>query len=168
MVDIRCARSEDLNLIGQINLVSMQNTYHGIVSHSELSKITLETRISRLGEWFESKVSPRCIFLAYKGETPVGYSACAHKRYQHFEAELRSFHVLPDYQGQGIGSCLFDHTCSWLIQSDVHSLFVEVLRENPYRSFYEKKGGRFQSEYTQNYYGSDLEVVVYGWTDIGK
>ena len=46
------------------------------------------------------------------------------------------------------------------------SMFVWVLRDNPYRSFYDRLGGELLNEQRQDNFGG-LEVSVgYGWPDL--
>src|SRR4051812_14231130 len=57
-----------------------------------------------------------------------------------FAGELRQVSVLPEYQGQGIGRQLVCALAQRLLDQDLHSMRVEVLRVNPNRAFYERLG----------------------------
>lgn len=167
-MDIRIAGVKDLPLAGQILYLSMLDTYPHFLPTFSAAAISIESRISIIEEWFKKQDSPRCLLLAYDGDRPVGYSTCCHKKFREFQAELPSFHVLPDSRGSGIGTQLFQRTVSWLLQSGVNSMYLEAYRANPFICFYEKRGGKVVSTFLQKAYGSEMEVVVYGWDDLHK
>ncbi len=83
-----------------------------------------------------------------------------------FAAELRQISVLPAYQGQGIGRQLACQLAQRLLEQDLHSMRVEVLRVNPNRIFYERLGGTLFSEQPYDWDGFILPMRVYGWKDI--
>jgi ribosomal protein S18 acetylase RimI-like enzyme len=82
-----------------------------------------------------------------------------------YHGEIIHLHVLPAYQGQGIGSLLMRHAASRLAAQGIHSLCVKVMRINPNRSFYERLGGEFVSERPYDWDGAILPECVYGWAE---
>lgn len=57
-----------------------------------------------------------------------------------YGAELKQIMILPTVQRQGIGRRLVRYIVARFAEQGVHSLLVEVLRENPNRAFYEHLG----------------------------
>ncbi len=87
--------------------------------------------------------NPRVIYVALDGARMVGYAACHHTTKWGVGSELQSMYVLKDYQGQGIGTHLFELVVDWVRAAGIHSMGVNLYSENPYRRFYEKMGGEY-------------------------
>ncbi len=86
---------------------------------------------------------PRVIYAAFDDELMVGYAACHHTTKWGVGSELQSMYVLKDYQGQGIGTHLFELVVDWLLADGIYSMGVNLYSENPFRRFYEKMGGKY-------------------------
>ncbi len=86
---------------------------------------------------------PRVIYAAFDGGLMVGFAACHHTTKWGVESELQSMYVLKDYQGQGIGTHLFELVVEWLRENGICSMGVNLYSDNPYRQFYEKMGGEY-------------------------
>jgi GNAT superfamily N-acetyltransferase len=82
-----------------------------------------------------------------------------------YQGELKQLVILPAYQGQGYGRLLVRRVATRLAQQGIHSLRVEVLRDNPNRPFYERLGAQFISERPHNWDGVIMPMYTYGWKD---
>lgn len=82
-----------------------------------------------------------------------------------YRGELRQINVLPEHHGRGIGRLLVREVAHRLTEQGIHSMLVEVLRDNPNRAFYERLGGVFVFERPYNWDGVILPSYAYGWTD---
>ncbi len=82
-----------------------------------------------------------------------------------YPGELRQISVLPDYHRQGIGRLLVREVARRLSEQGIHSMLVEVLRDNPNRAFYERLGGVFVFERPYDWDGYITPMYAYGWTD---
>ena len=65
---------------------------------------------------------PRVIYAAFDGALMVGYAACHHTTKWGVESELQSMYVLKDYQGQGIGTHLFELLVNWVWADGIYSM----------------------------------------------
>ncbi len=65
---------------------------------------------------------PRVIYAAFDGVLMVGYAACHHTTKWGVESELQSMYVLKDYQGQGIGTHLFELLVNWVWADGIYSM----------------------------------------------
>lgn len=72
------------------------------------------------------------------------------------------------YQRQGIGRQLMAAVCHQLRQSGKTSLYVDALKANPYRRFYELLGGQLSREETFVIEDQPLPLVYYWWPDINQ
>jgi len=85
-----------------------------------------------------------------------------------YDGELYAIYVLKAYQGQGIGRALVAAVAGDLLSRGYRSLVIWVLRDNPYRRFYEALGGQVIAEKTIQIGGAELVEVGYGWSDLAS
>jgi GNAT superfamily N-acetyltransferase len=109
------------------------------------------------------------MFLAENGEHgPIGFADVGRARQGDWQcdAELYAIYVLKAFQRKGVGRRLFDLAVAAALARGMKSLCVIVLRDSPYRGFYEKLGGRqiFESAACSG----DVEQahVVYAWAHL--
>lgn len=105
----------DAAAIGQIQtqtwLDSYVNTEEGVTSQDIKSKISLWEKEgdSRIREKIQQKDSRT--WLAKEGEKIVGFIGV---RKAHNLGEIEALHILPGYQGRGLGKELLQYGLSWL------------------------------------------------------
>jgi ribosomal protein S18 acetylase RimI-like enzyme len=73
--------------------------------------------------------------------------------------------VLKNCQRQGIGAKLVTTLTARFNQSGIYSMLVRVLKQNPYRRFYEKINGIYIQTHHMPVAGEVLDVAAYGWLD---
>jgi GNAT superfamily N-acetyltransferase len=83
-----------------------------------------------------------------------------------FTAELYAIYVLEQHQRKGIGRQLTAWVARELENRGHRSMLLWVLKNNPWRTFYEKIGGRLIREGSDEFGGKTLAKVVYGWKDL--
>jgi GNAT superfamily N-acetyltransferase len=79
-----------------------------------------------------------------------------------FASELYAIYVTEVHQDHGIGRALFDEYRKWTLDRGMTSMIVRVLRDNPYRRFYETMGGEVVSERMISIGETELPEVAYG------
>ena len=77
----------------------------------------------------------------------------------------RRFFLMKSRQRRGIGAQLISALAKQFHLNGIHSLLVQVLRENPYRHFYEKMNGVHIKSEVMPFAGQSLEFEYYGWID---
>ena len=86
-----------------------------------------------------------------------------------FRGEVYAIYVLPERQGRGIGRALLDTAAKELVERDLRSMIIWVLRENaPSRRFYERMGGAWIRDEERELDGVRLTESAYGWPDISR
>ena len=76
-------------------------------------------------------------------------------------------YLLPAYHCRGIGRQLLISVVERLVEHDMHSLLIRVLKANtPARRFYEALGGQLVLEEPIEDRGAVLDGVAYGWRDV--
>lgn len=101
------------------------------------------------------------LVVAEVGQRVVAYAASLERTPE--AAELQSLYVLPEHQGQGVGSALLRHEMARLAERGIQVLLVSVLRENERaRRFYEHHGFQAFSQDTAPVGDQQIVEVVYG------
>ena len=81
------------------------------------------------------------------------------------EGVLMAFYVLPDYQGRGLGSRLFDTVCEAARDADCAALWVAVLKDNlRSRRWYEAHGFVYDRDSVWSPGGVEQTDAVYRLT----
>ncbi|TGB05287.1 GNAT family N-acetyltransferase [Halobacillus salinus] len=137
---VRSARTEDATGVAKVQVDSWKSTYTGIVPETYLEKMTYE---SRQPKW-ESLIANQLVFVAEKEDGEIiGFANGGRKRtseYPDFAGEIYAIYILKSHQSQGVGRHLMKALVERMTTEGMNSLIVSVLKDNPYRPFYEKLG----------------------------
>jgi ribosomal protein S18 acetylase RimI-like enzyme len=77
-------------------------------------------------------------------------------------------YVLPEFHRRGVGRRLMRLCTHHLVGRGMSSLVIWVLKDNPYRGFYEGLGGVLAGEKQVELGGVLLSEVSYEWTDMRR
>ena len=105
------------------------------------------------------------VLIERADEPPVGYVWAGPSDDAGFRGQLRQINILPAYQRQGIGRLLVREAAAHLVARGIQSLWVETLRCNPNRLFYERLGAQYLGERPYDWDGVILPMCRYGWSD---
>ena len=83
-----------------------------------------------------------------------------------YQYELKKIYILKEFHGQGIGSKLVGEFVTAVKELGYNSLFLWVLRTNPYRKFYDKLGGKVVAEKEYHPAGHVLKGDGYGCAEL--
>lgn len=83
-----------------------------------------------------------------------------------YAGELHAIYLLPEFQRQGIGERLFNLGIEYFVGSGKCSMYLLALEVSPYRSFYEKMGGRIVGRKHAEIEGIKYDELVYGWDSL--
>lgn len=164
---IREAGVTDAGQIARVHVDTWKATYRGILSDEfldHLSYLRIETGTqARL-------IDPRNGFTYVaetKGGEIVGFASGGPRRDGSpvYEGELYAIYILPSYQGMDIGRRFVKAIARRLRDTDMNSMLVWVITNNPARGFYERLGGKELSTATVEFAGSIHDKVSYGWLD---
>lgn len=164
----REATTADCPAVAEVHVRSWRESFAGIVPQAFLDKMSVEQRAGAFAARFSDDA-----YRMYVAEAPgigvVGFADCGAPRDDvgGFEAELYAIYLLPEYQGRGVGRELFGRVVEALVGSARRSMHLLALEVSPYRSFYEKLGGRVIGRRPKELEGVAFDVVVYGWDRIG-
>ena len=128
---------DDLRQVSRIYAQSWKSAYRGIVPQDYLDALPEDRWVKPLSRDVD------CLWLAFNGTLPVGAATFGPARDKAMAGwgELVSIYLLPEYQGKGIGTALFQKAVHSLQNCGYTNLYLWVLEENHNaRRFYEKMG----------------------------
>jgi 3-deoxy-manno-octulosonate cytidylyltransferase (CMP-KDO synthetase) len=165
----REATVEDIPRIARVHVESWRKSFRGVVPQEFLENISVEKREKAFGERFGDE--DYRMFVAESSENGVvGFVDFGASRgdFEGFEQELYSIYLLHEFQGKGIGGALLKTGVRDLRARGFNSVYLQTLKINPYKSFYEKLGGKIIAESLTKLGDEDFETVFYGWDDLNK
>lgn len=153
--------------MAQVNVETWQEAYRGIVPQPFLD--ALPQSLQEMEERWRVRIAhlhPAATFVALDGEHQVvGYAAGGRTRDgdQVYPAEIYALYVRPGFQGRGLGGELFDALCRHFAREGLPAMKLWALADNPYRRFYERRGGALIGSKMLAIGGKELTTVAYGW-----
>ena len=162
---IRQSRISDAHSISCIYVQTWQDTYLGILPFDYLIRMS----IARHEQAFRRELRSRKIvsFVAEDRHELVGFVTGGNERHgsQIYSGEIYTLYVVKGRQRQGIGKQLISALARQFYHNGVYSILVQVLKENPYRHFYQKMNGVHLQSEMMPFAGKTLEFEYYGWID---
>ncbi|HOQ09732.1 MAG TPA: GNAT family N-acetyltransferase [Syntrophomonadaceae bacterium] len=144
-----------------------RSAYKGIVPQKHLDELSLPAITVQFQDLFQQE-NP-CLWVAEEEGEIIGFAYGGEYRGDDPAAgEVYAIYILVRYQRQGIGRQLMAAVCHQLRQSGKTSLYVDALKANPYRRFYELLGGQLSREETFVIEDQPLPLVYYWWPDINQ
>jgi GNAT superfamily N-acetyltransferase len=169
-VKIRSATPADAAGIARVHVDSWRSTYAGIVPDAFLDGLSYERSEQNWQRSLTHEHSRSCYFVAETEDGQVVGFACGgplREPQADYRGELYAIYLLQQFQQHGLGRRLVAHVASWLLQHDLATMLIWVLKDNPACSFYSKLGGERVTEKTFELGGATLVEVGYGWADLG-
>jgi ribosomal protein S18 acetylase RimI-like enzyme len=162
---IRPTQNADAYSMSRIYVQTWQYTYLGVIPYEYLSTMSVaQHQRAFLNELKSKQVSS---FVAEESNRVVGFITGGHERKGDgiYSGEIYTLYVLKNYQRRGIGAKLVSALTARFNQFGIYSMLVWVLKENPYRRFYEKINGIYIQTHHMPVAGEMLDVAAYGWLD---
>ena len=166
MFMIRNAVVDDADAIAGVQVDTWRSAYHSVVSSEVLDSLSYEQRSEHWSSIITREDPDGMILIAEEeANGVVGFCTCGVNRDEdsEFASELYAIYVLEVHQDHGIGRALFEECRKWTLDRGMTSMIVWVLRDNPYRRFYEAMGGEVVSERMISIREAELPEVASGW-----
>lgn len=137
MINIRYATVDDLITVEQLAREIWPVTYGGKLSPEQLAYML--NMIYNNASLRDQLLNQHHTFLMVESAgKPVGFAS--YSTIEPGVSKLHKIYVHQNTQGQGIGKKLIDHIIEQLQTQGIHSLRLNVKRDNSARFFYEKLG----------------------------
>ena len=173
-IEIREATQVDIPDIAKIHAAGWHGAYGGIVDQGYLDEFTVEMRIPKWQEHFDSGESNA--MLAYIDGNAVGFvdygslrtpPAGMSKIRPLYSGEIYALYLMPEYFRQGVGTALIQQAVAALKEQKHQSMCLWVLDKNKRGcSFYEAMGGQRVGKKMAEFGPTKAKEVCYGWRDI--
>jgi 3-deoxy-manno-octulosonate cytidylyltransferase (CMP-KDO synthetase) len=166
-INYRKAKIEDVPAIAALHVESWQKSFVGIVPQEFLNEMSVEKRIQAFNQNFQENTSYQIFVAEHSERGIVGFADFGEPRVnKEFDAELYAVYFLPEFQRKGIGGNLIRLCQKQMIGNRMTSMFLETLAASPYKSFYEKLGGRIVGESMHKLANIEYKTLIYGWDDL--
>ncbi|NHJ21598.1 MAG: GNAT family N-acetyltransferase [Candidatus Lokiarchaeota archaeon] len=174
----RSATIEDIPAIVKINLDTWKTAYKSIFPSQFLQNLSYKEKELRWRERFNNPEKCEFIYLAETDSKKIiGFSMGSLQQtdftlkipgISRYVGELMSIYILQEYQRRHIGTKLVNMVVERLLESEINSMIVWVLRESSNCKFYETLGGRYVGQKFLEYGGVNYATNAYGWDDLSK
>jgi ribosomal protein S18 acetylase RimI-like enzyme len=171
---IRPIALEDAALVAKVHIDTWRATYPGIMPQTVLDGLSheaLTARWQKIGTPADVN-NTIAAFVAEADRTIVGFGvACEQRddtmREAGFSGEFATIHILPSYQGAGLGRRLMAVMArSMLAEGHVAASCWSATENHPACRFYERLGGEAFSEKIDKRLDMNLHETGYVWRDI--
>ncbi|MDZ8187103.1 MAG: GNAT family N-acetyltransferase [Nostoc sp. ChiSLP02] len=166
---IREANLADAPGIAKVHVDAWQTTYRDLMPAKFLADLSYKAREKM---WIKIFSNIAELNFTYIAENEIGqivaFASGGRERTgdRLYQGELYAIYILENYQRQGLGHRLISTVAKRLLQSDISSMLVWVLADNPACQFYQSLGGQ-QVKQKQVEIGTvQLIEVAYGWVDL--
>ncbi|MGE7883992.1 N-acetyltransferase family protein [Bacillus sp. NPDC094077] len=168
-IHIRRAIKDDISCIAKVHADSWKTTYKGIFANEILENVTFEQRKKQWENIFQKEENPQYRFVAetLNGEI-VGFIDGGTERTGTYncDIELYAIYVLQEYQGLKVGKRLFQALLSECKKTNMQSLLVWVVTNNPSKRFYEKYNPeQIDMKFLERL---NVEETAYCWRDVNQ
>ncbi len=162
-IDIRDAQPVDAEAIAAVHLHSWRGAYSGIIPHKALSAMIGR----RDHKWWASAIRRVATVLVVEmGGEVVGYATLGRNRARELpqQGEIYELYILPEYQGVGLGTRLFQAARRKLGEHGLKGLVIWSLEDNiGAMSFYEGVGGFDTAEGIEVFDHKAHRKVAFTW-----
>lgn len=165
-IDFRRATRSDIPDVARVHVASWQGSFADIAPRDFLNEMTVEARIEKFRE--RACDEPYTMLVAeHPSEGIIGFADFGNPVLDvGFDAQIFSFYFLPGFQRKGLGERLFRRCVAKMKEEGIETLCLDALEASPYRTFYEKMGGRIVARDGHNLDKTYFETVIYGWDDL--
>lgn len=139
MLKIVQATAEDIPTIRDLADKTWWPTYSSLLSKEQLT-FMLKTIYSAEALRKVMHEGSQTFLLLYDSDTPQGFASFGPRPENPTVYKLHKLYVLPQNHGKGYGRLLIDEVKKRIVASNVYTLDLNVKKDNPARSFYEKLG----------------------------
>jgi GNAT superfamily N-acetyltransferase len=160
---IRRMDEGDLPAVGELLVECWQSTFRGLLPDSFLDAMSPADQSARIARIMR-RAGVACFVATGQQGGVIGYAAGGPSRGAETFApfELYAIYVRPGQQRQAVGRRLFQAVSG---TGGGRPVFTWALAINPFRSFYERQGGRQAGTGMIELGGTSYEMVGYLWAE---
>jgi ribosomal protein S18 acetylase RimI-like enzyme len=166
-INYRKATIADAPGIAGVHVESWHKSFAEIVPPEFLDNLNVKKREKAFRQGFNDANYKMFVAETAQNEI-VGFADFGKARESNaaFAAELYAIYLLPEFQRKGIGKHLFRLCQKEMIADGLNSMYLIALKVSPYKSFYEKMGGKIVGKGNHFLALVEYETVIYGWKNL--
>ncbi|WP_459501122.1 N-acetyltransferase family protein [Bacillus sp. C1] len=151
---VREMDARDIAAVQKVAKMAWHDTYKGIIPE-EVQATFLQQAYS--DEMMKRRLEHSHLFVAEADDQIVGFANFSPIKHQN-EAELGAIYLLPEHQGNGIGTALLQRGITVL--DGVKKVYIHVEAANAKgKCFFEAKGFAALEEFEENFEGHNLQTI---------
>ncbi|MEQ6378521.1 GNAT family N-acetyltransferase [Bacillaceae bacterium S4-13-56] len=151
MITIRNAMESDIKDIREIAIKTWHHTYKDLIPEQVQDQFLTRAYSDEI---LKNRIKESLFLVAKQEDNVVGF---ANVFQQDQTAELSAIYIYPEYQGNGIGTKLFNKIISLL--DSTSKIFVDVEKGNQVgEEFYRSKGFQEVKEFEDNLFGHTFQT----------
>ncbi|WP_404452175.1 GNAT family N-acetyltransferase [Virgibacillus necropolis] len=151
---IRKMKKDDIQQVQEVAKITWNATYEGIIPLA-IQENFLNASYNE--EMLKNRLERSFIFVAEENNRVLGYANFSPVK-DGGATELGAIYLLPETQGNGIGTALLNEGIKNI--QDVNEIYINVEKENiTGKGFYKAKGFETVSEFDDNLYGHITKMV---------
>ncbi len=168
-ITYRKANAEDALAVAKVHVESWRKSFAGIAPQEFLDNLKVEKREPAFRQRF-GDANYKMFVAETAKDGIVGFAdfGAARESDFAFEAELYAIYLLREFQGKGIGENLFKLCQKEMSADGFDSMYLIALEVSPYKSFYEKMGGKIVGRGNHFLLLVEYKTVIYGWKILGE
>jgi ribosomal protein S18 acetylase RimI-like enzyme len=166
-VTFREAALVDCEEVARVHVQAWQGSFRGVVPQAFLDRMSAVQRAEAFSEGFKAAFY-RMFVAEVEGRGIVGFADFGDPRgeIEGYDGELYSIYILPEFQRRGIGRRLVKLGVGFLMANSRRSMYLLTLQASPYRTFYDKLGGRIVRKRQIRIEGLPYTELIYAWSDL--
>lgn len=167
-VSYRVATIADCAAVAEAHVRSWRGSFEGLVPQGFLDAMSVERRTNAFAQRFAAGGFYRMFVAEAAGSGVVGFADFGEPRgaIEGYDGELYAIYLLPEFQRRGLGRELFKLGTKFLAANGRRSMYLLALEVSPYRTFYERMGGRIVGRLSIELDGVPFDELVYGWDSL--
>ncbi|KKM83278.1 hypothetical protein LCGC14_1311010 [marine sediment metagenome] len=168
----------DLRGIIKVHVDTWKTAYHRIISEDFLQSLSYEEKEANWRQRLEKPTHGAIIYVAEADQNEIiGFALATLEIYnpivalleaERYNGELCAIYVLKEFQRKKIGTELVHMVVKYFILNNIYRMITWVLKESPYRRFYEKLGSKYIGGQFLEIGGRKYSEVAYAWENINK
>lgn len=166
--DIRNVHIEDAPGLAKTQVDSYKTAYEGLLPPAYLANFTYAEQEQDWADILRAGTTDMLLVAVSQEKQVVGYvlTRAQPDIFPDYDAEIIALHVQKPFQKHGIGKALFRTAAKRLMDAGCKSTMLWTLKRNPTRQWYEKLGGIFLAEKSDEIDDWTISEMAYGWKDI--
>ncbi len=156
------ATVDDYSEITHVSIDVWKQAYKGIIDQDFLDTINFEKWLEGRKKWL--KEPNKYAIIALKDTKIIGFcefGVSSHLEYS--KGEIYAIYILPQYQGEGIGTMLLKKAIHRLEEENlIPYIIIALEKNNSARNFYEKLGFHFIGKMLKKIGRSEYSCSIYG------